>query len=1069
MNIITIKDLCFQYEAAAQDDALKNVSLQVRQGECLVLTGESGCGKTTLIRCLNGLIPGFYEGKLAGELFFRETPYEELEPHEISSHISTVFQDPRSQFFTVNSTDEVAFGCENMSFSTERINENVGKAFSHLNIGRLKDKSLFALSSGEKQKLALASVYAMSTDVILLDEPTANLDESAIQDIRKMLSALKAGGKTLIISEHRLSWLDGIADRYVYMAQGEIRQIWSAEDAKRLSGNELRQYGLRSLCEYDFPLQPDSTDDGENELSCQGLTVSYGRQEIIHDMTFRLFWGEQGKIVGIVGKNGTGKTTLAKALCGLLALKGGTIALNGKKVTPKELCRSTYMVMQDADYQLFTESVLHEIQLADRKRQSKCHEADPQIITEVLNRFGLEEYKDRHPLSLSGGQKQRVTIAAALAAGPDVLVLDEPTSGLDGRNMHNLKESLQEIKARGKLVLVVTHDAEFLNDLADQTIVISQTEEVIVNRREKRESPLKGILNYAAQRKALIRISVVLSVLSSAFGLLPYICVAVLLGRALDNQLTPAWAVGLSLSALLGYFLKFYLFSKSTLCSHKAAYEIIRNIRCAIMKKMSKMSMGAVQEKSSGEFKQLVIDDTDRLEGQIAHAIPEMTASILIPLMVFAYLLFVDWRMALASLGSAIIGNIIFYSMMFGRGEMMKEYMAANGNMNATIVEYVNGMEVIRMFNQTASSMGLFKAAVLKVRDVTTAWYRHCYPYMSIGQAVMTSSISFVLPVGAAILSRGAVTLGEVILCLLLSMGLAGSLQAMIEFWQDISAIYEIQPRIQALLDAEELPVPAEPKYPEGAGIELKDVHFSYGDAEVIHGASFTAKEGTVTALVGPSGSGKSTLAKLIARFWDVNAGAIQIGGVDVRHISLSELSDQISYVSQDNFLFNMSLRDNIRIGKPEASDEEVEQAAEQAGCGEFIKRLPQGYDTGAGDAGSRLSGGERQRLAIARAILKDAPIVILDEATAFTDPENEDKIQRSIDRLTKGKTLIVIAHRLSTIMYADQIIVLEDGEISAKGTHEQLLSSSQTYLDMWKAHISAMDWSISQEVTQTC
>lgn len=1067
MNIITIKDLCFQYEAAAQEDALRNVNLQIHQGECLVLTGESGCGKTTLIRCLNGLIPGFYEGKVTGEIFLRDTSFETLEQHEISSHISTVFQDPRSQFFAVNSTDEVAFGCENLSFSTERINENVEKAFSHLNIGKLKDRSIFQLSSGEKQRLAVASVYAMSTDVILLDEPTANLDEDAIQDIRKMLSALKAEGKTLIISEHRLSWLAGIADRYVYMEQGEIKRIWSTDDVKQLSVDELKKYGLRSFREVSMPSQRDPAESGEKELSCEDLTVSYGRQVILRDLTLRLTWGAQGKIVGVVGENGAGKTTLAKALCGLLAPKGGSITLNGKKVNPKELCKNTYMVMQDADYQLFTESVFHEMQLADRKRHAKSHEADHREIAEILNRFGLEEYMERHPLSLSGGQKQRVTIAAALAAGADVLALDEPTSGLDGRNMQSLKDALREIKAQGKLILLVTHDTEFLNDLADQIVVVSQQEEVIVNRKEKRESPLKGILNYATQRKALIRISVVLSVLSSAFGLLPYISVAILLGKALDHQLTPAWAIGLSLSALLGYFLKFFLFSKSTLCSHKAAYEIIRNIRCAIMKKMSKMSIGAVQEKASGEFKQLIIDDTDRLEGQIAHAIPEMTASILIPLMVFAYLLFVDWRMALASLGSAILGNLILYSMMFGRGEMMKEYMTANGNMNATIVEYVNGMEVIRMFNQTASSMGRFKAAVLKVRDVATAWYKHCYPYMSIGQAVMTSSISFVLPVGVAILSRGAVTLNEVILCLLLSMGLAGSLQAMIEFWQDISAIYEIQPRIQSLLDAEELPVPTEPRHPNGAEIVLRDIHFSYGDAEVIHGASFTAKEGTVTALVGPSGSGKSTLAKLIARFWDVNAGAIQIGGVDVRHISLSELYDQISYVSQDNFLFNMSLRDNIRIGKPDASDEEVEQAAEQAGCGDFIKQLPQGYDTNAGDAGSRLSGGERQRLAIARAILKDAPIVILDEVTAFTDPENEDKIQRSIDRLTKGKTLIVIAHRLSTIMYADQIVVLEGGEISATGTHEQLLSSSQTYLDMWRAHISAMDWSISQEVTQ--
>ena len=253
--------------------------------------------------------------------------------------------------------------------------------------------------------------------------------------------------------------------------------------------------------------------------------------------------------------------------------------------------------------------------------------------------------------------------------------------------------------------------------------------------------------------------------------------------------------------------------------------------------------------------------------------------------------------------------------------------------------------------------------------------------------------------------------------------------------------------------------------------VKFDHVSFRYPGAEedVLHDISFTAKAGTVTALVGPSGSGKSTLAKLIARFWDVSAGAVTVGGADIRNLPLSELSEKISYVSQDNFLFNMSLRDNIRIGKPDATDAEVERAASLARCDDFIARFPKGYDTNAGDAGARLSGGERQRLAIARAILKDAPIIILDEATAFTDPENEDELQQSIDHLTKGKTLIVIAHRLSTIMYADKILMLEDGSISAAGTHEQLLSSSQTYLDMWKAHISAMDWSMNKEAEILC
>ena len=340
---------------------------------------------------------------------------------------------------------------------------------------------------------------------------------------------------------------------------------------------------------------------------------------------------------------------------------------------------------------------------------------------------------------------------------------------------------------------------------------------------------------------------------------------------------------------------------------------------------------------------------------------------------------------------------------------------------------------------------------------------------MSISQAILPSSIAFVLPVGMALISGGAVSLAELIVCILLSMAIVGSLQNFTEFWESFAVISEVQPRIQALLDMEELSEPAQPKHTDKADMQMKDVHFGYGDSEIIHGISFTAKAGSVTAFVGPSGSGKSTLAKLIARFWDVDAGAVLVGGIDIREMSLTDLTEKISYVSQDNFLFNMSLRDNIRIGKPEATDKEVEWAAAQAGCDEFISRFPQGYDTNAGDAGARLSGGERQRLAIARAILKNAPIVILDEATAFTDPENEDKLQRSIDKLTKGKTLIVIAHRLSTIMYADQILVLENGQITAQGTHEQLLTHSETYLDMWKAHISAMDWSMNQEVSELC
>lgn len=609
MSMITIRNLQFQYDAAPEINALYGIDLEIRKGECIVLTGESGCGKTTLTRCLNGLIPNFFEGTLTGEILYEGVPVNKLEQYELSRKIGTVFQDSRSQFFAVNTTDEVAFGCENLAFPTERINQNVDAAFSRMNIDVLRDRSLFGLSSGEKQRLAVASIYAMDTDVIVLDEPTANLDGETIQNLRELLFTLKAEGKTLIISEHRLSWLGGIADRYVYMRKGRIEKIWGAAEAACLSPDVLREYGLRSIQNVLFPTRKTPARSDANELTCQNLCIYYGKQEIIHDLNFHFTWGEEGRIIGIVGANGSGKTTFSKVLCGLMAPRTGKIHLNGKKMTHRELLKKTYFVMQDADYQLFTESVTHEMELAARKNKQKNVRSSKEETTNILDRFGLAEYSERHPLSLSGGQKQRVTIAASIAAKSDILVLDEPTSGLDGRNMLRLKNILRELKKQGMLIFIVTHDAEFLEGLTDELLTISNKEENM-DKREKQQSPLRGILQFASQRKGLLRISVILSVLSSAFGMVPYAAVAVLLGKALDNALTIEWAVSLTLVALAGYFLKHFLYSKSTLCSHKAAYEIIQNIRCAIMRKMSKMSMGTIQEKSSGEFKQLVIDDS---------------------------------------------------------------------------------------------------------------------------------------------------------------------------------------------------------------------------------------------------------------------------------------------------------------------------------------------------------------------------------------------------------------------------------------------------------------------------
>ncbi len=583
----------------------------------------------------------------------------------------------------------------------------------------------------------------------------------------------------------------------------------------------------------------------------------------------------------------------------------------------------------------------------------------------------------------------------------------------------------------------------------------------------KRESPFKIIYGFAEEKRGKLTLATVLAVFGALCGIVPYLAVASLLQHALTGSLDVRAALGLAALAVLGYVFQKGLSARATLSAHEAAYEIIAHVRVRMLQKLSRVSMGTVQARSSGAYKQLIIDDAERLEIPLAHIIPEVTAAIATPLFVLAYLVIIDWRMALAALASGILGLAVYYCMMFGRNKMMQDYLASNMHMNATIVEYVNGIEVVRAFGQSASRMERLKDAVLRVRDITTKWYAHCWPFMSAGQAIMPQTIVFVLPVGMALYAAGIVSLDETILCMLLAMAIVSSLQTMMEFMENLSVVMEVVPQVQAVLALPELPLPSESQRPQHSDVVLEDVHFSYeAGRETIHGVSLTAPAGSVTALVGPSGSGKSTLARLIARYWDVAQGAVKIGGVDVRQMSLDVLNDQISYVSQENFLFNRSLRENIRIGRPTATDAEVEWAATQAGCDSFIARFPAGYDTNAGDAGARLSGGERQRLALARALLKDAPIVILDEATAFTDPENEDKLQRAIDALTKDKTLIVIAHRLQTIMHADQILVLKDGAVSARGTHEELLVKSEIYRAMWQTHVHAMDWQIVEKAT---
>lgn len=582
---------------------------------------------------------------------------------------------------------------------------------------------------------------------------------------------------------------------------------------------------------------------------------------------------------------------------------------------------------------------------------------------------------------------------------------------------------------------------------------------------KKEKSWLGYLLGYARQRRKLLAASVALSVISVTSGLIPYFCIFRLIDlftlRLLTRQDIALWC-GLALCA---YAAKVLCFGLSTGLSHTAAYFILENLRLRLADRLLRAPLGDVTVHSIGEIKNAVVEKIENMEPPLAHMIPEGCGHLLLPLASFTALCLIDARAALSSLATLPLSFLCMGLTMKISGRNYDVYNRSNAEMNSAIVEYVEGIEVIKAFGRTGVSYEKFSGAITRYRDFVIQWMSSTWITMKLAFALFPSTLLGVLPVSLALASSGAITAAQAALCVMLAMSMVTSLAQLEVFSNSIKQVQLTVEELQQYLNMAELSEPRANATLKGCGISLRDVRFSYtgkADGEVIHGLSLDLPQGSFTALVGPSGSGKSTLARLISRFWDVSSGAITLGGVDIRDMPLAQLADMVSFVAQDNFLFRCSIRENIRLGRPSATDEEIYAAARAAQCDEFIRRLPQGYDTPAGEAGKRLSGGEKQRIAIARMLLKDAPVIILDEATAFTDPENEDKVQQSIAALTRGKTLLVIAHRLSTIRSADNIVVLDHGRIAAQGTQETLLSTCPLYQRMWQAHVGAQHWAVS-------
>lgn len=586
---------------------------------------------------------------------------------------------------------------------------------------------------------------------------------------------------------------------------------------------------------------------------------------------------------------------------------------------------------------------------------------------------------------------------------------------------------------------------------------------------QQKENWIRTLLSFAGPCKGKMILSVFCAILSVGGGFVPFWAVYEILILFIDQTVTLRDIQFWCLVGVAGYLVRVVCFGVSTILAHISAYTILEGLRLKIADRLIRAPLGEVMGRRIGYLKNIIMDKVDDIEPPLAHMIPELTSNLLLPLAIFAWMLVIDWRLGLSVLIAPILSMIPMAFLMKNYNSQYAAYMEANNHVNSVIIEYVEGIEVVKAFNQSTSSYEKFVGAVESFKGFTLDWFRSTWKTMNLMLAIMPTTLVGVLPVGLLLNRAGQITPAELAMGIILSLSIVGPLMKVTTFINEAKSMEYAVEAANELLNLPVLPDSGKMVPLRRTDIVLQDVSFSYGmnggeEQDVLHRINLTMPEGSFTALVGPSGGGKSTIARLIARFWDVTGGSISIGGRNIKELSIRQLSELVSFVTQDNFLFNCSLKENIRLGNPNATDAEVFAAARAACCDEFIARLEKGYDTSAGDAGKRLSGGEKQRIAIARAILKNAPIVILDEATAFTDPQNEDKIQKSIMALSQGKTLLVIAHRLSTIQNADQIVVLQKGKIVDCGKQEELLARCPLYADLWQAHIGAKNWSVGEK-----
>ena len=564
------------------------------------------------------------------------------------------------------------------------------------------------------------------------------------------------------------------------------------------------------------------------------------------------------------------------------------------------------------------------------------------------------------------------------------------------------------------------------------------------------------------KHKSKVFASVLIAIIGVGFGVIPYFSVASIINNLVDNN-TDIYNYLPYIFAILVGFLGSVLFHEvSTIISHNLAYRIIEDKRKLLADKLSRLSMGDVEKKSSGQWSQFMVETLDKMEKPIAHVIPEVIANIIIPIVLIVIIFVLDWRIGIANLLTIPLGLLFSMLMMRGYEAKSKRYQEASKAMNTTMVEYVNGIKVIKAFNKSASSFGKFKETVNENKKAMLDWYLSVCFSMTATIETIPATMIFVLPASIYFFMNGSIEIGTLVICVLLSYASYKPLIKAMSHLETITNIKTILEEINKVMNLPDLKRGERTKNIYSYDVEFRNVTFAYDESKnVLNGISFKANENELTAIVGGSGGGKSTIAKLLAGFWNVNSGEILIGKNDLNDMPLKQNMELVTYVSQENFLFNKTILENLKIAKEDASMSEIQKACEKASCHDFIMSLPNGYETIVGESGANLSGGEKQRIAIARSFLKNSPIVLLDEATAYSDPDNESVIQESINNLIENKTVIMIAHRLSTIVNANKIIVVDNGSIIEQGSHKELLELNGKYKEMWDIYTESKEMEV--------